>query len=99
MRISTTRVAAISILTVVFAAPALQAQTVDPGRKAFESRCARCHGGEGDGGEMGPPIRERLTARDNDQLATLIHEGLPPKGMPPNDAGEPETTDLVKFLR
>ena len=35
---------------------AQNAQDVDPGRAAFESRCARCHGADGNGGEMGPPI-------------------------------------------
>jgi mono/diheme cytochrome c family protein len=34
----------------------------DPGRKAFELRCGRCHGGDGKGGEMGPNILERLGA-------------------------------------
>jgi alcohol dehydrogenase (cytochrome c) len=77
----------------------LEAQTVDSGRKLFESRCGRCHGGDGNGGEMGPPIRERLTTRDARQLTTLIHEGLPLKGMPPTDIGDAETADLVRFLR
>jgi alcohol dehydrogenase (cytochrome c) len=75
------------------------AQTTEAGRKVFESRCARCHGGDGNGGEMGPPIRERLTTRDAEQLTKLIHEGIPLKGMPPSDLGDPETNDLVAFLR
>ncbi len=37
------------------------ASGVDAGRKVFESRCARCHGADGNGGEMGPPIVLRLT--------------------------------------
>ena len=86
MRTPNTRVAAIVILGLAAAAPALHAQTVDPGRKAFETRCARCHGGDGNGGEMGPPIVQRLTARDDEQLARLIHEGIPQRGMPPSDA-------------
>ena len=40
----------------------------DPGRAAFESRCARCHGGDGNGGEMGPPIAQRLPPLDDQQL-------------------------------
>ena len=32
------------------------AQNVDPGRRAFESVCGRCHGGDGNGAEMGPSI-------------------------------------------
>jgi len=34
----------------------------DPGRKSFELRCGRCHGGDGRGGEMGPDITARLGA-------------------------------------
>src|SRR5206468_2848062 len=29
----------------------------------------------------------------------LIHEGIPTKGMPPSDLTDPETADLVTFLR
>ena len=62
----------------------LGGQDVDAGRKVFESRCARCHGADGNGGEMGPPITFRLIARDDQQLAALINEGLPARGMPPS---------------
>jgi alcohol dehydrogenase (cytochrome c) len=99
MRIHTMRFAVIASLGIVCTAPGLHAQSVDPGQRTFETRCARCHGGQGDGGEMGPPIRERLATRDNEQLTRLIHEGLPLKGMPPADIPAAETTDLVKFLR
>ncbi|MEP6915654.1 MAG: PQQ-binding-like beta-propeller repeat protein [Acidobacteriota bacterium] len=82
----------------VMAAP-LFAQDADPGRRAFESRCARCHGADGNGGEMGPPIAQRLPTRDDQQLIKLIHDGIPERGMPPNPAGEAETAAMVKFLR
>ena len=78
---------------------ALGAQEVDPGKRAFESRCARCHGADGNGGEMGPPIVFRLSVRDDQQLGALIHEGLPARGMPPSDVAGAEMTALVKFLR
>jgi alcohol dehydrogenase (cytochrome c) len=80
-------------------APALRAQTVDPGRGAFESRCARCHGADGNGGERGPSITERLTTRDDQQLTGLIRDGLPASGMPPSDVATTEMANLVKFLR
>jgi len=38
----------------------LAAQDADPGRVVFEGRCARCHGADGNGGELGPAIRGRL---------------------------------------
>ena len=77
----------------------LFAQAVDPGRPAFEARCARCHGADGRGGEMGPAIAERLMPLDDQQLMKLIREGQPLKGMPPNVVPDAEMADLVKFLR
>jgi alcohol dehydrogenase (cytochrome c) len=91
--------AVLGLLVVATTAATAGAQTPDAGQKVFESRCARCHGGDGNGGEMGPPIRERLTTRDAEQLTRLIHEGIPLKGMPPSDLGDPDTTALVTFLR
>ena len=74
-------------------------QTVEPGRKEFESRCARCHGGDGNGGEMGPSIAMRLPTFDDKQLAHLILGGIPAKGMPPNVVADAEMATLLKFLR
>jgi alcohol dehydrogenase (cytochrome c) len=85
---------------VIVMASASFAQAVDPGRQAFEVRCGRCHGGDGNGGEMGPSILTRLAARGDEQLAMLIREGLPGSGMPPQGVvADPEMTALVKFLR
>jgi alcohol dehydrogenase (cytochrome c) len=80
-------------------ASALCAQNVEPGRAAFESHCSRCHGSDGRGGEMGPAILARLTARDDKELTSLIHDGLPRLGMPPNPAPDPEMINLVAYLR
>lgn len=96
------RLASALLLALAWPAPPAAAQAPPPpppGRAIFETRCARCHGGDGNGGEMGPAIRERLTTRDNAQLATLVHAGLPMKGMPPSDLSAAETSDLVAFLR
>jgi alcohol dehydrogenase (cytochrome c) len=78
---------------------ARNAQNADPGRAQFETRCARCHGGDGNGGEMGPPIALRLSTHDDQQLAKIVREGVPQKGMPPNVMTNAELADLVKFLR
>jgi alcohol dehydrogenase (cytochrome c) len=88
---------AIFLLTLALAGQV--GQTVDPGRKAFETRCAACHGADGNGGEMGPPIGLRLSARDDQQLGELIRDGQPSKGMPPSPIGDAELADLVKHLR
>jgi len=77
----------------------LTAQTPDPGRVAFESRCARCHGADGGGAEMGPPIARRLAGLADPQLATLIRDGLPARGMPPNPMTDAELGPLSRFLR
>jgi alcohol dehydrogenase (cytochrome c) len=72
----------------------------DPGRKTFELRCGRCHGGDGKGGEMGPDITTRLGNYGADQqLTALIHTGLPAAAMPPNNVEGQELADLIRFVR
>src|SRR5205085_10673922 len=84
----------------LFGPPAQAApQTVDPGRRAFETRCASCHGADGNGGDMGPAIGLRLSARDDQQLAELIRGGQPTKGMPPSQIRDAELADLAQYLR
>ena len=90
--------AAAILLFACFAAPS-SAQDAEPGRKSFEGRCARCHGADGNGGEMGPAIRERIPTRDDQQLRDLIHAGVPARGMPPTDVPAGEMGALLKFLR
>ena len=79
--------------------PALLAQDADPGRLLFEKNCARCHGADGNGGELGPAIGARLARRNDQQLAALIREGLPAQGMPPNQVTDAEMAPLARFLR
>jgi alcohol dehydrogenase (cytochrome c) len=88
-----------SLLMVISGLLASTAQDVDRGRQPFEDRCARCHGADGNGGDMGPPIALRLAARDDQQLAGLIRDGLPARGMPPSRVSDPEMDDLLRFLR
>ena len=84
---------------IVTGVAAVAGQSPEPGRKVFESRCARCHGADGNGGEMGPSILERLTTRDDQQLRELIRTGIPQRGMPPAEVPADEIGDLLKFLR
>jgi alcohol dehydrogenase (cytochrome c) len=92
------RGALVVVLVLSAGLPAL-AQAPDPGRQAFEIRCARCHGADGNGGEMGPAIAARLSSLDDQQLAKLIRDGVPAKGMPPSVVETPEMADLLKFVR
>jgi alcohol dehydrogenase (cytochrome c) len=78
----------------------LAAQGSDAGRQVFVSRCAGCHGTDGNGGELGPNIASRIPSRTDQDLSIVIRQGLATAGMPafPN-LSETEATDLVRFLR
>ncbi len=77
----------------------LCAQTPDAGRTQFENRCAGCHGGDGNGGELGPPITMRLQSRNDQELAAFIRAGLPNSGMPASTLTDTEMQQLIPFLR
>ncbi len=79
--------------------PQQSAGDLTKGRHAFENRCSICHGADAMGGELGPPIIRRLAGKDDTQLAALIREGLPTRGMPANTVADPEMRDLIGFLR
>src|SRR5450432_2066043 len=83
----------------MLAASAAFAQDADPGKVVFDTRCSRCHGSDGNGAEMGPAIRGRLAARNDQQLVALIREGLPAQGMPAIQVTDAEMEPLTKFLR
>ena len=81
-------------------APRVDAQSVDPGRRVFASRCAACHGTGGGGGELGPSILARIPLRTDADLEAVIREGLPGAGMPAfANLSKSESADLVTFLR
>ena len=76
------RLWAVAAVCALAAAAAPRAQTSAPGKVQFERLCARCHGADARGGEMGPGIVSRLALRTDDELAALVRDGLPAKGMP-----------------
>jgi alcohol dehydrogenase (cytochrome c) len=86
-----------ALVLILLAVPAF-AQAPD-GRRAYETRCSRCHGGDGNGGELGPEITSRLPFRTDAELAALVREGLPLSGMPGFAVPDPEMSGLVAFLR
>src|ERR1041385_2812913 len=86
------------VFLILFCALNLSAQD-DPGRKSFEDRCAKCHGADARGGELGPPIAARLASRNATQLAAVIREGMPGTGMPPNPVSDSEMPALIRHLR
>jgi alcohol dehydrogenase (cytochrome c) len=89
-----------AITVVSVGATSAVAQTPDAGGKVFATRCAACHGTQGNGGELGPAIAARIPLRSDDDLTLLLREGLPNAGMPAFPtltAGE--TTSLIAHLR
>ncbi|MCU1260725.1 MAG: Pyrrolo-quinoline quinone, partial [Bryobacterales bacterium] len=84
---------------IAFAQTASSGAPLAHGRANFEARCSGCHGADGNGGELGPSIIRRIANRDDAQLAAVIRDGLPTRGMPPNKVAEPEMKELVSFLR
>ena len=72
----------------------------DTGRQVFVGRCAGCHGSDGNGGELGPGMTTRLPSRTDQELTTLVAQGLPAAGMPPfSSMSDSETADLIRYLR
>lgn len=84
----------------MLATSALFAQGSDSeGRGAYESRCSVCHGADGNGGEMGPPIARKLRNLDDARVKTVILGGLPTRGMPAFIIGDSEMSALIAHLR
>jgi alcohol dehydrogenase (cytochrome c) len=76
------------------------AQTPNPGRTTYASRCSGCHGSNGGGGELGPSIVARVPARTDEELTTVIRQGLPTAGMPASpNLSDTEVRELIGFLR
>src|SRR5580693_10804422 len=83
----------------LLAAGIAAAQAPDPGRIAFESRCARCHGGDGTGGESGPNIVSQIDSRNDADTIAFLRAGRPASGMPAFNLAAGEMNNLVRYLR
>lgn len=92
--------AAILVSWVLLFRPIPLAQSPDSGRQVFVSRCATCHGSDGNGGELGPAITPRVPSRTDEDLQTLLRQGLPAAGMPAFPTlTDTETSELIRYLR
>ena len=79
---------------------AVTASAQDAGRQVFVARCAGCHGTDGNGGELGPNIATRVPTRTDQELTTVVRQGLVASGMPAfANIGDGDLTALVQFLR
>lgn len=65
----------------------------------FESRCASCHGGDGNGGEFAPGFVTRIANRSDSDVAATITEGLPTRGMPAFKLDARDLAALTEHLR
>jgi alcohol dehydrogenase (cytochrome c) len=82
---------------VLFAVPG---SAQDAGRQVFVARCAGCHGTDGNGGELGPNIATRVPTRTDQELTTVVRQGLVASGMPAfGNLSDGDTATLVQFLR
>ncbi len=94
------RTALCVILAGLFAAgQTAVAQAPAAGKQVFDSRCARCHGPDGGGGELGPSIVRGIASRPGPDLPAFITTGSPSRGMPAFALPPAEMTPLVAFLR
>jgi len=70
--------------------------TAGPGAQSFDTRCAVCHGGDGNGNERAPGITSFVSSNSDEQIAALIRKGV--RAMPPHQIADPEMKDLLAFI-
>lgn len=85
------------LCVIVFAVRADAQQAMpNPGAQSFETRCAVCHGGDGNGNERAPSIHNFVASNSDEQIAVRIRKGG--QAMPPHEIADPEMKDLLTFL-
>src|SRR4051812_41158079 len=90
----------ITLLCAFFVSSLAAAQTPEAGRQIYVARCAGCHGTTANGGELGPDITSRVPARTDQELTTLLHQGLPMAGMPAfAGLSDADVRNVIAFLR
>lgn len=82
-----------------FFAAGAAAQGTGEGMEIFNAACAHCHGGNGQGGELGPSILERVSQEEDAVLAAYLEQGAPTRGMPPAPVDEGQMPALLDYLR
>lgn len=83
----------------IFAGAAFAQDPFAAGRTVFENRCSGCHGSDGNGGELGPPIAIRMPNLSDEQISNTVRNGLPTRGMPANAVAAAEMPQLISVLR
>jgi alcohol dehydrogenase (cytochrome c) len=78
----------------------LGAQPKTVGQRAYEVRCASCHGLDGTGAGTGPGFVgvRRPRAASRAELRALVRTGIPEAGMPPLALADAELDALVEYV-
>jgi len=78
-----------------------QAKAAAAGKVIFEENCAKCHGTEATGLHGRPSLRsERIRQAKDGELAWMLKNGNPYKGMPPwSSLPEQQRWQVIAFLR
>ncbi len=69
------------------------------GEESYRTRCALCHGGDAAGSDRAASILVTLHASGPEQLARIITEGVPSRGMPGFEIPDEELTPLISYLK
>jgi cytochrome c oxidase cbb3-type subunit 3 len=84
-------------------APRRQQDTaaVERGKGLFGVSCGFCHGSDARGGSTGPNLWRSaliLTDQSGSEIAKVIRDGRPDKGMPPMSLPDAQIADIVAYL-
>ncbi len=69
------------------------------GEDAYQTRCALCHGSDGAGTDRARSILIKIHRSRPDQLATIVTNGVPSKGMPAIEMPADELELLISYLK
>jgi mono/diheme cytochrome c family protein len=78
-----------------------QSQAALSGQVLFEQNCAKCHGADANGRRNRPSLRsERIRHASDGDLAWMLKNGNPYKGMPPwSSLPEQQRWQIISYLR
>lgn len=80
------------------AAP-LESASVGRGRAVYAASCAVCHGARGEGGQIGPPLRDERRRRTHEQIVAAIADPSPPMPkLEPAQISEQDLRDVAAFV-
>ena len=77
-------------------------ELIESGKSLFKQQCGFCHGRDAGGGETGPSLVDsELVKRDKagSEIAGVIRNGRPEKGMPKFDLSESALSSVVAFVQ